>query len=258
MLNNFISLSLILALSCFSTVHSIQFQPHIANNDGLLVDGSYSKMTTLTTRLPFVSIPLHAMTKRHLWMHMSILTLALDSLNFDATLVPIKFKLTRAIRRLQYMTFPDMRYDILEEGFNYQIDHAMLVNVQTNLRAILIPPQFMKETDDLQIVSICMQERQTGTTAMLRCLFQAWDIMIEDHAIIIQLLARCYLPHLYILHMTHDGDYLYHQNLFEEVYNDVHQRLAPFHKFQLLGNAHQYELALTLVDSLDEKNDCKV
>lgn len=247
------------SFNTFTPASCIRFQPHIESNTELVVDGSYSIMTSLASRLPFANLSLQAMTRRHLWCYMSILTLALDNLQDNAliNIGDLKFKLMRAIRRLQYTTLPDMKYLAIGDSYHYQVDASMLKMVHEDLKAILVPPPASFNTNEDQLIDTFLSVRAVGTTAMFRKLFEYWDIIANPA--VIQLLARSYLPVLYIIHMAHDGDYIYHQSLFDNLYSLLHQHLVPFQSFQFLGlgnmNAQQYELALILADSLCETHD---
>lgn len=239
--------------SAFFVHGNVRFQPYVENdvehhlwhaNDEQF---DYSRQTTLSSRLPFIHQPSHAMTKRHFWNYMSILTLALDNyISHDAD--AMRYKLTRAVHRMQYMTLPDMKYLDMEDSYHYQIDTAMLLMVHRDLKALLLPPAHIDAGDDHQFIQTSVQRSATGTVVMYKHLFEVWGVLHVPA--IIQLLARSYLPCLYIVHLAHDGDYLYHQNLFDELYSPLHQKLTSFQAFQnLLQHEEQYERALILADS---------
>lgn len=209
----------------------------------LNVDGSYSRCATLPNRLFFVKLEAHQMTWRHLWNYMSILVIALDTLNpSHATVVYWKRDLDIMLNRLRRIYLPG-----ISDAYDYQVDYQLVMMVHEHLQKLLIPTDKMSDIYNQQHMTLnqFVDQRPAGTTFMFRALFAFWEAPI----VTVQLLARSYLPYIYLLHMVHDANQVHDFELLTTFYSPIHQCIVEMTAFTELGDREDYEVALTFVDS---------
>lgn len=205
----------------------------------LAVDGSYSQCATLANRLHLIHLSTHQMSWRYLWNHMSILVLALDTLQPSRlAIVRWKTELNTMISRIQRAQLPG-----LNNAYDHQVDSQMVLMVHEHLAKLLIPTN--KMTQFITLEFFVAQQRQYGTTQMFRSVFEYWDAPV----VMIQLLARSYLPYLYLLHTVHDANHVQDYELITTFYSPIHQCIVDMEAFSEVGNKEDYETALTYVDS---------
>lgn len=221
-------------------VETTRLSPHLQRYRSMLtVDGSYSECATLINRLKFVNLSSHQMSWRYLWNHMSLLVLALDTLNpSHVAIVRWKYDLNIMISRLQRLYLPG-----LTDAHDYQVDSQMMLMVNGHLEKLLLKPEGMSEQTTLD--HFIAQQKHHGTTQMFRALFEYWEAPIA----IIQLLARSYMPYLYLLHTVHDANWVHDYELITTFYSPIHHCIVEMGAFEEMGDKHDFEVALTYVDS---------
>lgn len=225
---------------------------------GLCTDGTYSSCATLLNRLPSVQ-PSTQPSWRHLWHYISILLIALDTMqSSDQTIVQYKQKLNFIINRLSFSHLTDATAGVYAKPntWNYQVDREMLLMVHRDLQVFLLPPAEMvvgtAGTESLAPVEDMIQEQVKGTAHMFLALFKYWKAPVS----IIQLLARAYMPILYMVHQIHDPSYVMAHDLFYTFYSPLHNQIAEKKAFKELGDKEQFELALTTADCLHSNPSC--
>lgn len=221
------------------------------NEDAFSLEpGVYMNCATLLNRLPFVQLRTMEMSSVHLWNYMAVVLLALDTLPASEWhVVQWKSMIGGIINRLQQLYLPPSETTVatwsgkMEETYVYQVDYDMLFLVNEDLCKLLLPPR------DIEISfspNTYMKEKHKGTTFMFLSLFREWDAPL----VMIQLLARSYLPIIYQLHLVHDPDFLRSRDLLNKFYIPLHDSICRFASFREIGNEKEFELALTLADSL--------